>query len=374
MKHNVATGKEIIDIFETFSPKHLAMDKDPIGLHVGTLHKKVHKVMVTLDVLENVVDEAIENEVDLIIAHHPLLFKPLQQINPDTEKGRIVQKLIKHDITVYAAHTNLDVAEGGVNDAMCEALGLDPKDILVETGQETLYKIAVYVPATHEEKVREALGNAGAGHIGNYSHCTFQTPGTGAFKPLEGSNPHLGDQGELEKVEEVRMETIVPEHVLSTVLRSMKEAHPYEEVAYDVYTLQNEGAKRGIGRVADLEKPMLLKDFAEHVKQAFDVPALRVVGDMEQKVKKIAVLGGDGNKFIHQAERSGADVFITGDVYFHVAHDALGMGLNIIDPGHHVEKVMKKAVQEYLIQECKEKQMETEVIVSTANTEPFQFL
>ncbi|KGX93599.1 hypothetical protein N781_11275 [Pontibacillus halophilus JSM 076056 = DSM 19796] len=370
----VATGQQIIKWFEQFAPKHLAMDGDPIGLHVGTLNKKVNKVMVTLDVLENVVDEAIEQNVDLIIAHHPLLFKPLKQVSPDQEKGRIVQKLLAHDIAVYAAHTNLDVAEGGVNDAMTMALGLKPDSVLVETGKETLYKLAVYVPKTHEDTVREALGNAGAGHIGEYSHCMFQTAGTGSFKPLEGSTPYLGSHGEIEYVEEVKIETIVTESTSHSVMEAMKDAHPYEEVAYDLYKLENEGPSYGIGRLATLEEPMTLKEFAEHVKTSFQVPALRAVGDMEKVVKKVAVLGGDGNKYISVAKKKGADVFITGDLYFHVAHDALGMGLNVIDPGHHVEKVMKEVVSEYLKRTFDKHSITTEVIESNAHTEPFQFL
>ncbi|QHE52989.1 Nif3-like dinuclear metal center hexameric protein [Pontibacillus sp. HMF3514] len=371
---NIATGQQIIKWFEQLAPKHLAMDKDPIGIQVGTLNKKVNKVMVTLDVLENVVDEAIENEVDLIIAHHPLLYVPLKQVNPDHEKGRIVQKLLKHDITVYAAHTNLDVAKGGVNEALCEALGVVPKDILVETGSEKLYKLAVYVPETHQDQLRLALGDAGAGHIGDYSHCIFQTPGTGSFKPLDGTNPYIGTQGEIEKVEEVKMETIVPQSLLTSVLKVMEEAHPYEEVAYDLFPLENKGEKQGAGRIAKLDEPKTLRELAEHVKQALDVPTLRVVGDLDKRVETIAVLGGDGNKFTSQAKRKGADVFITGDLYFHVAHDALGMGLNVIDPGHHVEKVMKKKVKDYLQAEFEKQGVDTELMVSQVNTEPFQFM
>lgn len=374
MMGNIVTGQDVIKWFEQLAPKHLAMDKDPIGLHVGTLNKKVNKVMVTLDVLENVVDEAIEKEVDLIISHHPLLYVPLKQVNPDNEKGRIVQKLVKHDITVYAAHTNLDVATGGVNEALCDALGVEPTDVLVETKKEKLIKLAVYVPQTHKDELRDALGDAGAGHIGDYSHCVFQSPGTGSFKPLEGTNPYIGTQGEIELVDEVKLETIVPQSQLYKVLEAMNNTHPYEEVAYDLYPLENEGEKVGAGRLAELDEPMTLEAFAEHVKTSLDVPALRVVGDLNKKVKKLAILGGDGNKYISQAKRKGADVFITGDLYFHVAHDALGMGLNVIDPGHHVEKVMKKAVHDYLKNVFEENKVDTKVIISEANTEPFQFL
>ncbi|TCT27002.1 dinuclear metal center YbgI/SA1388 family protein [Melghiribacillus thermohalophilus] len=369
-----ATGQDVIRLFESWVPKHLAMEGDKIGLHVGTLNKPVHKVMITLDVLENVVDEAIEKEIDLIIAHHPLIFKPLKKITPDDEKGRIVEKLIKHNITVYAAHTNLDIAEGGVNDLLMDQLGIEDREVLIEMGSEELVKVVVFVPETHQEEVREALGNAGAGHIGHYSHCTFQTEGQGTFKPLEGTNPFIGKQGELEKVDEVRMETIVPVSILSRVLKAMEESHPYEEVAYDLYPLKNEGKTYGLGRIGRLEQPISLKEFAEHAKQAFKVSGLRVTGDLTRQVQTIGVIGGDGNKFISQARRKGVDVLITGDLYYHTAHDALGMGLSVIDPGHHIEKVMKNGVQTYLSRQLSKNGYDTEVMVSEINTDPFQFL
>lgn len=366
------TGQRVIRTFEEWVPKDLALKDDPIGLNVGTLNKQVKNVMITLDVLENVVDEAIERDVDLIIAHHPFIFRPLKEINLDSEKGRIVAKLIKHDIAVYAAHTNLDAAEGGVNDALCDAIGVGNRKVLIETDREKLFKLVVFVPQTHQDQVREAISMAGAGHIGNYSHCTFQTEGKGNFMPLEGTEPFIGSKGELETVQEVRMETIVPNSRLSKVLTAMEEAHPYEEVAYDLYPLANKGQKLGFGRIGTLNKEMTLKQFADHLKVALDVPTVRVVGNLDDKIKRVAILGGDGNKFISTAKRQNADVFVTGDLYFHVAHDALGMGLNVIDPGHHVEKVMKKAVKDYL-----DKQFAGEDInffISEAKTEPFTFI
>lgn len=372
--NKVMTGSRIIKKFEEWVPKSFAMEGDKIGLHVGSLNRPVRKVMVTLDVLENVVDEAIDKKVDLIIAHHPLIFSPLKQINADTDKGRIIQKLIKHDITVYAAHTNLDVVKGGVNDALCDAIGISNTEILIETQSEQLYKLAIFVPLTHETAVRNAISEAGAGHIGKYSHCTFRGEGSGTFMPLEGTNPYIGQQGALETVAEVKLETIVPSSKLSHVIRAMEQAHPYEEVAHDIYSLENKGEAQGVGRIGLLDQPVSLREFAEHVKESLEVPNLRVVGDLSKVIKKVAVLGGDGNKFISNAKRKGADVFITGDLYFHVAHDALGMGLSVIDPGHHVEKVMKKAVKDYLDDTFKAEEQKPEIIISEANTEPFQFI
>ncbi len=190
----MATVKDVINLLEDFAPKSYAFEGDKIGLHVGKMNAKVSKVMIALDVLESVVDEAIENDVNLIVAHHPLIFKPLKKIDLNSEKGRIIQKLIKHDISVYAAHTNLDIATGGVNDMLMNQLGIKHTDILVETGEEPLFKLVVFVPQTHEDQLRDALSNAGAGHIGDYSHCTFNSTGTGTFKPLDGTNPYIGQK------------------------------------------------------------------------------------------------------------------------------------------------------------------------------------
>src|SRR5690625_1754828 len=182
----------VFQVMENWAPKNLAYDWDNVGLQIGSYHKQVNKVMITLDVLESVVDEAIKKEVDLIIAHHPLFFKSVKQINYDTPIGRTIAKLIQHDITVYAAHTNLDIANGGVNDLLCEKLQLHSTKNLIHIKNEKLYKLMVYVPLSHAENVRNAISNAGAGHIGNYSHCTFQTKGQGTFKPLAGTNPYIG--------------------------------------------------------------------------------------------------------------------------------------------------------------------------------------
>jgi dinuclear metal center YbgI/SA1388 family protein len=373
MKESVS-GQRIIQLFEEWVPKSLAMEGDKVGLQVGTLNKSMKKVMITLDVLENVVDEAIDNEVDLIISHHAFIYKPLGSINVDTEKGRIVEKLIKNQIAVYVAHTNLDLANGGVNDMLMNALGFNESEILVEMGNEELSKLVVFVPISHADKVRDALGNSGAGHIGNYSHCTFNSLGEGTFKPLEGTNPYIGTKGDLEKVEEVRIETIVSKSKLSNVLQGMKKAHPYEEVAYDLYPVNIKGRPYGLGRIGKLNKDMTLKEFAEYVKQSLDVPALRVVGDLDQKVKKIGIIGGDGNSFIHTAKRKGCDVLITGDIYYHTAHDALGLGLSMIDPGHHIEKVMKNGVQTFLKRKCEENNINVDIITSKTVTEPFSFI
>ncbi|MCL7747227.1 Nif3-like dinuclear metal center hexameric protein [Halalkalibacter alkaliphilus] len=367
-------GQALIQHFESWSPKSLAVEGDKNGLMVGTLNKEIKKVMIALDVLEDIIDEAIDKEVDLIIAHHPLLFRPLKKVDLDTPHGRIVAKAIKHDIAIYAAHTNLDVAKGGVNDMMAEAIGLTNTEVLSPTITTALKKVVVFVPETHALQVREAIGNAGAGHIGNYSHCTFNSKGQGMFQPEEGTNPFIGEKGRVEVVDEVKVESIIPAHLQSKVVKALIRAHPYEEPAYDIYPLENKGEVLGLGRIGLLESNMTLAEFAEHVKKAFGVKGVRVVGDLTASIQKVAVLGGDGNKYMKEAIFKGADVFVTGDVYYHVAHDAMMDGLHIVDPGHNVEKIMKSGVKNYFDDFLEKSKYDTKVIISEPNTDPFQFL
>lgn len=363
-------GHEIIQLFEQFSPKAYAVEGDKIGLQVGALNQKVQKVLIALDVTEMVVEEAIEKDVQLIIAHHPPIFRPLKKIATDTPEGRILSKLIKHDIAVYAAHTNLDVASGGVNDLLANALELKDTQVLVPTYEERLKKLVVFVPEENAEALRKAIGNAGGGAIGNYSHCSFSSSGQGRFLPGDDTNPHIGETGKLETVNEVRVETIFPQSIEKKIVNAMIKSHPYEEVAYDLYALENKGEQLGLGRIGVIDE-MTLEEFAQHVKQAFNVKAVRVVGDLSAKVKKVAVLGGDGNKYFPQAKFRGADVYVTGDIYYHTAHDAQMAGLNIVDPGHNVEKVMKQGVAKVMDRLSRENGYDVSFIASDVDTDPF---
>lgn len=367
----IPNGHQIIEEFEKWSPKYLAIEGDPIGLHVGTLNKKVERVLVTLDVNEAVVDEAIAKKAELIIAHHPPIFRPMKNLQTDLPQGRLMEKLIKHDIAVYAAHTNLDVADGGVNDLLAQVLGLQNTKVLVQTYEAELVKIAVFVPDSHEEQVLEALGNAGAGAIGDYEHCSYTLSGTGRFRPTAEADPYIGEAGKMEKTEESKIEVVVRKWDKDRVIRAMIAAHPYEEVAYDVFSLENREMPMGLGRVGTLEEEMTLRSFAEMVKDKLHVPFARVVGNDDDKVKKVAVLGGDGNKYIHQAKSSGADVYVTGDMYFHTAQDAQAIGLNIVDPGHHAEKVMILGVANHM---AKRTDWQCEFLPSEVDTEPFRLI
>ncbi|MET3850377.1 MULTISPECIES: Nif3-like dinuclear metal center hexameric protein [unclassified Paenibacillus] len=369
-----AKGQTVIQYMEQLAPKHLAVPDDRIGLQLGSLQKEIRSVLVALDVNDEVVEEAIAMGADLIVAHHAIIFRPLKQLQTDTPMGKMYEKLIKHDIAVYISHTNLDIAEGGMNDWMAEALGIADGVPLDEVHAEKLYKLVVFVPAAHAEKVRAAMLDAGAGAIGNYSHCSFNVQGTGTFLPQEGTEPYIGKPGKLEQVEEVRIETIVPQGIRNKIVQAMIKAHPYEEVAYDLYPVDLKGRSYGLGRVGKLREPVTLAEFVDVVKEKLDVPHVRVVGDLNRKIGKAAVLGGSGSRYVNSAIFRGADVLVTGDIDYHTAQDALMAGIALIDPGHNAEKIMKAKTAEWLQAKLSDGRYDTKVAASQINTEPFRFM
>lgn len=372
----LTNGHTVIQMMEGLAPKHYAVENDKIGLQLGTLNKPIHKVLVALDVTDEVVDEAISEGAELIVAHHAIIYRPLAKLDTSTPAGKLYEKLIKNDIAVYISHTNLDVADGGMNDWLADLAGIkkEGRGCLEEIHTDKLYKLAVYVPESHHEAVLEAIWRAGAGHIGNYSHCSFNIQGTGTFMPEAGSDPFIGSTGKLERADEIRIETIVPYSVHRKVVQAMLKAHPYDEVAYDLYPVDLKGRSFGLGRVGKLEEPITLGEMAEALKTAYDVPTVRVVGPLDKKINKAAVLGGSGAKYVRYAQFAGADVLITGDIDYHTAHDALAAGMSIIDPGHNIEKVMKQQTAQFLNQKLQESKSDTIAIASTINTEPFTFV
>ena len=318
---------------EKMAPLAMAESWDNVGLLVGCADQMVERALLTVDVTAPVIEEAIEMGATMLIAHHPFPFQALKRLQTDTEAGAMFSRLIKRDIAVYAAHTNLDQADGGINTALAKSLQLTDVRPL-RPYRESLVKIVVYVPAGHEHKVLSAMSNAGAGHIGNYSDCSFRTTGLGTYKPLSGSRPFLGELDTLSTVEENRLETVAPEKLLRPVVQSMLEAHPYEEVAYDVLSLRNTHVNGGMGRIGCLEKEVRLADFVVQVKQALGVTGLRIYGSAETKIKLVAVCGGAGMDCASVAASEGATVLVTGDIRYHDAQAALSQGLCLIDAGH----------------------------------------
>jgi dinuclear metal center YbgI/SA1388 family protein len=341
-----ARVKDIAALMEKHYPLNLAEEWDNVGLQVGSMGREVAKVVVALELDHQVLDQAWQENADLIITHHPLIFKALPSIKVDSPVGSLIRKLIMADISLYVAHTNLDSASKGVNQILAETVGLidiEPLRLRTAGSYETFYKLVVYVPLTHVDEVRAAISGAGAGSIGNYSDCTFQSPGIGTFKPGPGTQPFIGQTGKLEQVDESRLETICPEPFLKSVIEAMLQAHPYEEVAYDVFKLEKSGTMYSPGRIGRLSQAVSLGKLAEQVQSKLDLPALRLVGATEHLVQKVAVVGGSGASFIKEIAGQ-ADVLITGDLKYHEARDAAALGLAVIDAGH-------QATEELVVQE-----------------------
>ncbi|SET65167.1 Nif3-like dinuclear metal center hexameric protein [Paenibacillus sp. NFR01] len=370
----LAKGQTVIQYMEQLAPKHLAEEWDNVGLQLGSLQKEITGVLVALDVNEQIVDEAIALGCNLILAHHAIIFRPIKGILTDTPMGRLYEKLVKNDIAVYISHTNLDVAEGGMNDWMAEALGIEGGAPIKDIHTEQLSKLVVFVPKDHHQKVLDAILNAGAGWIGNYSHCSFNIEGYGTFVPREGAEPYIGETGKMERAEEIRIETIVPQPIRNKVVQAMLKAHPYEEIAYDLYPMDLKGRSFGLGRVGKLKEPQTLGEFVDTVKQGLNVPHVRVVGDLNRPIRKAAVMGGSGAKYYSSAVFKGADVLVTGDIDYHTAQDAVLAGLALIDPGHNAEKIMKVKVAEWIKAKLEEHKYATMVHASQIETEPFAFM
>lgn len=343
--------RELIYGFEQIAPKKLAESWDNVGLLVGREDQEVHKIMLALDPSEQVIDQCIKEGVDLLVTHHPLIFSPMKQINFNDVAGRKVIKLIQNRISCYAMHTNFDVAVMAKEAA--KKLELSNPRVLDVTYEESFCKLVVYVPVESVDAVRTALCKEDAGHIGNYSGCTFGAQGIGSFKPLEGTNPYLGELNKMTYANEVRLETIVRPEKLDATIQAVLRAHPYEEVAYDVFELENKGNAQGIGCYGYLKRDMLLEELAGLVKTAFKLEHVKVAGNLGKRVANVAVVPGSGKSFLKQALKVKADVLITGDIDHHTAIDAMEAGLAIIDAGHFGTEhqfvdLMRGYINEYL--------------------------
>lgn len=370
-----ATCKEVFTLIEDLAPRRLAESWDRVGLQVGDPRTGVSKVLLTLDVTPGVVEEAKEKGAELIVSHHPLMLKPLTSICLDRPDGELIATLIRSGITVYAAHTNLDIAPGGVSFALAKKLGLGNLSVLHPTGRERYLKLAVFVPEEHLEPVRLAILEAGAGWIGRYSHCSFKTQGTGTFKPLEGTRPYIGSPGHLEQVAEFKLETALPAANIKRVIGAMLKAHPYEEVAYDVYPLEKDGPAYGLGMVGTLPEPLTFRRFVQTVREALSQPGVKAGGHPESMVRKVAVCGGSGAELWTDALGSGADTYVTGDVKYHTAQDMLGAGLKFVDAGHYgTEAAVLSTLCDYLQGRFRAENMAVEVLLSQTNTDPFAYL
>ena len=369
----VWTVKSIADAMNRLAPPTLAMDWDSVGLQLGSMETPVTKVFVSLDLTEQSLAEAMEHRPEMIVIHHPFLFSPLKSIRTDQPQGRMIRQLIQKDVSVFAAHTNMDIAQGGLNDWVAEKLALQSPSLLETTAAQALIKLVVFVPEDDADKVAESLAQAGAGHIGNYSHCSFRSRGTGTFKPLKGANPTIGKLNQLESVSEVRLETLLPQTNQQQAIQAMLQAHPYEEVAYDLIKLDQAGTIQGIGRKGKLPEPQSPIQFIETLKTLFHLNSLRWVKGRSAAINKVAVLTGSGASAIGTAAASGCDALITGDIKYHDAQEAEAQGLHIFDVGHFESEVcFVDIITTYLQQAVGNEKSPVKIIPAQRQKSPIQ--
>ncbi|MCL6472366.1 MAG: Nif3-like dinuclear metal center hexameric protein [Firmicutes bacterium] len=366
-----ATVSQIMGIVDSIAPGYLRSEGDNVGLHVGDPNSSVNRLLVTLEVIPEVINEARDKGAQMILSHHPLIYKSLSRVLATDDVGGLVTKLIKSDISLLVAHTNLDRAKDGVSDVLARALGLQDIEVLLEARDIAMYKLVVFVPKENIDEMIAALGNAGAGIIGDYSHCSFRTEGTGTFYPMLGAQPYLGKVGELNQVDEYRLEVLVSPDKIERVVQTMLAIHPYEEVAYDIYQVKNAPAGVGFGRIGNLAKPRKLGELADTWCDILE-SNLKISGDRDKIVKRVAVCGGSGGELIPIAKASGADVYVTGDVKYHAAHAAKAIGLAIVDAGHgETERLVVPELAKRLQQLIYGSGLTVEVLVSDINTSPW---
>ncbi len=331
---------DIIAVLETLAPPHLALADDPIGLHFGDPEQPVRRCAVCLDLTPGVWADACAADCQAVFTHHPLIYNPLKSLAETSPQRRLMTDVVRSGVGVYSLHTNWDAAPDGLNHALARAVGLEDGEPLEITYREKQLKLVVFVPQEALERVRVALGEAGAGVIGAYSFCSFRTPGTGVFLPESGARPHIGQAGRFEEVEELRLEVSLPEGALDAVVDAMLAAHPYEEVAYDVYELRGSEKAYGIGLIGDIASPCSFADLRERVSCALGHPALRCEGADSETVRTLAVCGGAGGSLLELAAKGGAQAYLTSDVRHHEFIAAQALGLGLIDGTHYATEII----------------------------------
>ncbi|MET1260782.1 Nif3-like dinuclear metal center hexameric protein [Flagellimonas sp. DF-77] len=362
------TIKNIAVILEELAPLHYAEDFDNVGLLVGQWEQEVNGILVTLDTLENVVDEAIKKECNLIVSFHPILFTGIKKITGANYVERVLLKAIKNDIAIFSMHTALDNSPLGVNAKICEVLGLGNTKIL-RPKEGTIKKLTTYVPVDKADALRDGLFRAGAGSIGNYSECSFSVVGTGSFKPGTDAHPIIGQEGVTHFEKEVQLNLTFPAAFEKAVLSALFTNHPYDEVAYEMETLENSNQNIGMGMVGTLATPMKEIEFFQYLKSHMNASVIRHSTLLGKDVEKVAVLGGSGAFAILDAVRAGADVFVTADVKYHQFYQAEGQ-LVIADIGHYeTEQFTKNLLVDFL----KKKIPNFAVTLSESITNPIKY-
>lgn len=363
------TVKSICDLIQEVAPLALQESYDNAGLLVGNSQMEVTSVLVCIDITEEVIDEAMQKKCNLIVSHHPLIFSGLKKLTGKNEVERCVINAIKNDIAIYAAHTNLDNVLTGVSAKMAEKIGLKNIRIL-QPKENALVKLVTFVPRIHSYNVRQAMFNAGAGHIGNYDSCSYNTEGFGTFKANENADPFIGNKGELHTETEVKIEVILPDYLQSKVIVALIKAHPYEVPAYDVIPLKNSWNEVGAGVIGELEDEVDEMVFLNQLKDIFKSPAIKFTNLLNKKIKTIALCGGSGSSFLNTAISANADIYISGDFKYHEFFDAKNRIL-IADIGHYESEQFTKDIFYEIIT----KKMPTFAVqISDIKTNPINYL
>lgn len=361
--------KSIIEVLEEMAPLAYAEDFDNVGLLVGNSESEANGVLVCHDALENVIEEAIAKNCNLVVCFHPILFSGIKKITGKNYVERAILKAIKNDIAIYAVHTALDNHSQGVNKIFCDALGLINTKVLIPK-QNFIQKLVTYTVPDNAEKVRNALFEAGAGRIGNYDNCSFNSEGFFTFKGNEDSNPVIGEKGKLHTGTEIKIEVVFEKHHQTRILKALFSNHIYEEVAYEIYDLQNSHQNIGLGMIGELKSEMDEKDFLYFVKDKMIADGIRHSAFTGKKIKKVAVLGGSGSFAIKNAIRAGADAFLTADLKYHQFYEAENR-LLLADIGHfESERYTKNYIVDYL----RKKILNFAIILSEENTNPVKYL
>lgn len=361
--------QEILSVLEQMAPLGYAEDFDNVGLLVGNSSTEATGVLVCHDALENVIDEAITKDCNLVVCFHPILFSGIKKITGKNYVERAILKAIKNDIAIYAVHTALDNHSQGVNKIFCDALGLINTKVLIPK-QNYIQKLITYTVPDNSEKVRNALFEAGAGNIGNYDNCSFNTEGFFTFKGNENSNPVIGEKEKLHTGNEIKIEVVFEKHLQSKILKALFATHIYEEVAYEIYDLQNAHQNIGLGMIGEFETPMNETDFLPFVKEKMIANGIRHSAYIGKKIHKVAVLGGSGSFAIKNAIQAGADAFLTADLKYHQFYEAENR-LLLADIGHfESERYTKNYIVDYL----RKKILNFAIILSEENTNPVKYL
>ncbi len=365
---------DVLGIINKIAPAFLAEDWDNPGLQVGDPLAEISRIMVALDATPAVVESAINSSCQLLVTHHPLIFKARKQISAATPLGKLLYASIKGGLAVVSLHTNYDIAPAGLNDLLAERIGLEGAVPLQITASQELLKLVVFVPEGHFEGVRSAM-LPHCERLGDYSDCTFAVAGEGTFTPLAGANPLIGSLNRFEQVAERRLELLVERSRLPRVVKALLAAHPYEEPAFDVYPLLNDGAKFGLGRIGRFAEKRSLAELATMIRERLAATNLRYVGDPAAMIGKIAVCSGSGASLMQSAVRAGADLLVTGDVRYHDAREAEELGIALIDAGHFAtEIIMAEAISARLSDMLIEAgYAPCEVMVAGVEVDPFRY-